>query len=165
LGRRRDVAAVVARVDPQMTILVEILRREDVDLERLDAFGDRPVPSAADEAVLIAARLLGDVPELHTRIADAAAPRRAGHVVLVQIREKGRSAPDAFAPRIGNVLSLDGRTEQRGHSQSACAECAVPHTSPPRCLSTPAPALPLGARCFDTRWKRGETRGRARRGI
>src|SRR5690606_16570176 len=145
---RRAVAAVIARIHPQMTILVEILRREDVDLERLDAFGNGAVPRSADEAVLLAARVIGDVPELHRRVADAPAHRRAGHVVLVQIREKGPTAPDAFESRIGNILSLGGRAEQRGHSQSACAECAVPHTSPPRCLSTPAPALPLGARCY-----------------
>src|SRR5690606_35273 len=96
LDRGRAVAAEVARIAPELTVLVEILGREDIDLWRLDTFRHRAVAGRADEAVLLAARVLRHVPDPHRRIADASPHRRAGHVVLVEIRNERRSPTDAL---------------------------------------------------------------------
>src|SRR5690606_39542462 len=51
LDRGGAVAAEVARIAPEVAVLVEVLRREEVDLERLDALRHLPRASRADEAV------------------------------------------------------------------------------------------------------------------
>src|SRR5690606_23384123 len=48
LERARAVTAEVARVAPQRAVRVEVLRREDVDGQRLDSGGDVAVPCASD---------------------------------------------------------------------------------------------------------------------
>src|SRR5690606_16522125 len=53
LERDRAVAAEVARIAPEVAVLVEILGREEIDLERLDARRGVAVAGGADAHVRI----------------------------------------------------------------------------------------------------------------
>src|SRR5690606_13129932 len=65
--RSRAVAAEIARVAPERPVLVEILRGEEIHLERLDAGRGLTVARAADEFARVAAH------------------RRTGYLLLIQI--------------------------------------------------------------------------------
>src|SRR5690606_22934527 len=94
LERRGAVAAEVALIAPQLAILVEVLRREDVARKRLDTFRHRAVAGGTDEAVLSPARIGVGAPN-----------RRARHAVVVEIGDQRGSSPDAFEPGVRHLLS------------------------------------------------------------
>src|SRR5690606_23369068 len=131
LERGRAVAAEIARVAPQLTILVEVGGREDIDLERLDAFRRLAGPRRADEAVLRAARIVADPSH-----------RRARELELVQIGNQRSAAADALEARIRDLLSAGQRAHQRHRRQRGHAKCAVLHNLSPRYFSA-ARARPI----------------------
>src|SRR5690606_37104006 len=112
LERRRAVATEIPRIAPQLAILVEIVRSEDVDLERLDTFRHLPCTRGAEDPVLGTTRIVG------------APAGRSDHVVLVQICKQRRPAPNAFETGVRNTLGIDPRAEQRYRSKRWRATCA-----------------------------------------
>src|SRR5690606_35225987 len=123
------VTAEIARIAPELAILVEILRREDVDGKRLDTLRGFARPRGAQEAVRCTARIVV-----------VSAHRRTGHVVLVQIGDQRRAPPDAFESRGGHFLGKGQRTGQRQRRKRRHAKCAVLLSLSPlySCSSPPA---------------------------
>src|SRR5690606_11072340 len=109
------VAAEVARVAPELAIAIKVLRREDVDRQRLDAFGRSAVPGSRHallrDAIRSAARRAQRSDHLIPfRIAIDAGGRvglELGGRSLGQDRYRGverRAAADAHEVELGGLL-------------------------------------------------------------
>ena len=105
LDRDRAVAAEVARIRPELLVLVEVLRRVEIDGERLRARGHLAVARRADErAVLDRCRALGRI--------ETDRNGRAGDLVLVDVGTERRGAPDALEVDFRDLLRVGGSANQ-----------------------------------------------------
>jgi hypothetical protein len=85
-----------------MAVLVEVLGREKIDRQRLDAGRMLAVAGATDELGHLA---------LAQRLPGRTSQRGTDELVLVEIREERRSAPDAHEIDLRHLLSVRHRSE------------------------------------------------------
>src|SRR5690606_34689677 len=94
LDARRAVAAEIARIAPELAILVEVLRREEVDRQRLDPLRYLAVARGAD----VAAAVLARVRRAEQRL------RGADELRIVDVRGERPGPSDALESDIGQLL-------------------------------------------------------------
>src|SRR5690606_28555985 len=158
LERRRAVAAEVARVAPELPVLVEVFRGEQIDGQRLDAGRRLAVPRRTYEAVRLPARVVRDLALAGS--AETSADRRARHVEIVEVGGKRRASADARETDVGRLLRERGSAEQRSRNEHGKAEGAVRHSHPPTYRTLVRQTLPSGSgRCREApeRYRQGST--------
>src|SRR5690606_409203 len=112
LARNRAVAAKVARIAPQVPILVEIFRREEIDRERLDAFRRLAVAGGANQPA-------------------AGIPLHAGpdDLVLAKVRRHRGAAADTDKIELSCLLSSRRSPEHGRHGHRRRLPSGCPHPS------------------------------------
>src|SRR5690606_24187936 len=121
LDARRAVAAEVARVAPKLAVLVEILRREEIDRQRLDALRHLAVARRAD----IPPPILARIRRTEQRLCGT------DELGIVDVRGERPGPPDALESDIRQLLR--GRRASQQDEQRACPRVTIAdlHDSPP----------------------------------
>src|SRR5690606_32027300 len=87
------VAAEIARIAPELAVLVKVLRREEIDLERLDTLGHGAVACGAVEGVRGSVQV------------------RADRLVVADVGPHRHGAPDALEVDVRGVLAKSRRAD------------------------------------------------------
>ncbi len=150
LERIRAVAAEIARVAPERAVGVEILRGEEVNLERLDPLGRRAVSGGAQEVGGFAARAeRADQPVLFGIPVDFRRRKRLDVLGIPPLlrgngRRLRRAAADAWPSAAGTLLRSCGARHRRRRDQRDQRSGRALHSSDPRHSLPPVDDLAPG---------------------